>query len=214
MSDSNTKKDTARIALKGVTLSYPSLVVPKQPKDATGTPKYTANFLFPKKVNDAENPIISAVKAALRAAAVAKWGDKASTVIQYLVANKRICLKDGSTVLDQEGYDSTMMFISANSDDQPQLLDGQLTKVDPARAKTLFYPGAIVNAVVRFWALDHKDPTVGKRLCASLEIVQYAGAGKRIGHAPPKAEEYLEVLDAEELPEAGADTSSGEEDFF
>lgn len=209
MSETNTPSgDKQRVCLKGGILSYPALLKPKKLESSQGDPKYQANIIFSKTEHAEE---IKKAKTAILAAAVAKWGDKAQQVLQYLGANKRLCLKSGDTVLDSEGYDASVMFISASNGDQPQLVDGQRQKVDAARINAVFYPGAIVNVVLRFWALDHKDATIGKRMCCSLEIVQFAGQGKRIGHAPPKAEDYLDVLDAEPLDEASA--PAGEDEF-
>lgn len=191
---------------KNVVLSFPALKEPKK-SDEGGKPRYGLSFIMNKT-----DPQVRAFQQVMIAVAKEKWGDKAAPIFKSLTAGGRICFKEGATRLEYEGYSEDVVFVNASSqeDSPPQLVDGSLMPVTKDRVDQLFYPGAIVNVVCHVWALDHANATIGKRLCCGVDIVQFAGAGQRIGRTPPKAEDLLTVVDAEPLP---ANESSNDEEF-
>lgn len=199
---------------KNVVLSFPALKEPKKSVDGNGKPRYGLSFIMHKQ-KDAEQ--IRAFQQVMIAVAKDKWGDKAAPIFKSLTAGGRTCFKDGATRLEYGGYSEDVVYVNAacQEDSPPQLVDGaRMPVIGAARIDELFYPGAIVNVVVHVWALDHKDPQIGKRLICGLDIVQFAGAGTRIGRAKPKAEELLPVLDAVPLAADGEEQSSDDDFTF
>jgi hypothetical protein len=168
-----------QLVLTDLRLSFPKLYKPESIDG--GKLRYTASFLFPKdskarkQINKVMQEIIDA-----------EFGGKP------LPADK-LPVRDGDEK-EFDGYAGNYYLSAARPADQgpPQVVDHKkhLLREDDNKV----YPGCYVNAVVRFYALNGKSSkkpnSYGKRICCSLEVVQFARDGEPFG--APKAD--LDIL--------------------
>ena len=95
----------------------------------------------------------------------------------------RVALRDGD-LEDWDGYEGHF-YLAANSARKPQIITNRKDKDGwiPAQegAPGAPYSGCFVNALVRLWVQNNEH---GKRLNASLEIVQFLRDGEAFGAAP------------------------------
>lgn len=166
-------------------LSYPQLFRPKafSTEGDQSAAKYSASILM-DKTKHADS--IKKVQATIAAVAKAKWPVK--------LPNFKKCLRDGSEKPETDGYGDEIMFISASNTRKPQVVDR-----NPKNAITedqdKVYAGCMVKAVLNLWAQDNK---YGKRVNASLEIVQFIEDAPRFGAESVAAEDVLEMVGEDE----------------
>lgn len=172
-----------RIKLENVRLSY--VHVDKAYKGKEDGPdkkaKYSCSMIFDKS-NKAHMKQIAHIKSLMNAIQVE---NKAK------VGPDKLCLRDGNTKPDKEGYGDEVMFISASNDDRPQCVNRRGKLVDLAEVKETFYPGCVANVVITIW---FQNNNYGKRVNASLECLQFVDNGERIGGAHVEPGEYFEDL--------------------
>lgn len=178
------EKNPLEIILKNVRISYPHIFVPKAAKGSDKL-KYSASFLFPK--NDP---------------AAMKQVEEIKAIINKLLKDENegkpikaanLCLKDGDVEKpDDEGY-AGCWYLSSSSDRPPDVRDrikdakgrwAVLTEKDKDRIVGGFY----VNSVTRLW---WQDNDFGKRVNASLEVVQFNREGARFGAEPTDADDVF-----------------------
>jgi hypothetical protein len=170
------------LILKNVRLSYPHLFKAKSVMNSD--PKYSAAFIL-DKVKDADQ--IAKVQAVIESVKAAE---------KLKVDNDKICLKDGAS--KDEVYGANVCFINASNDDRPQVVDRgrhAITEDDD-----IIYGGCYVNAVLNIWAQNNQW---GRRVNASLEVVQFVKDGDRFGRKPIDVNEKLPDLSGED--ENGSD---------
>lgn len=142
---------------------------------------YNANFLMEKdtpgtKANQAK------LKKAGHDAKVKKWG--ANEANWPKLKPEKLCVRDGD-LEDYDGYEGHL-YVSANSNRPPQIItnrkgkDGKWIEATEGGPNAP-YSGCYVNALVRLWVQDNEH---GKRLNASLEVVQFLRDGDAFGAAP------------------------------
>lgn len=170
-----------QLTLLNVRLSYPHLFTPKAPKGSpAGTPlKYSAAFILDKKTQKAQ---IKAVQDAIEA--VIKEN-------RLKIDPDKRCLKDGSSKPDSYGDD--VMFINCTNVKRPTVVKRDKSPI--VEADNIVYGGCYVNAVVRLWAQNNQ---FGKRINASLEVVQFVRDGEAFGAPPVDLDTALPDLDQEE----------------
>lgn len=192
---------TTRVMLTKVRLAFPVLNEPEA-FQGEGKPRYSGTFLLEK---DSENH--KAVVAAMRAAAVAKWGEqKADAAVKGLTAGLKTALIDGDLKSQYDGFEGNMA-VSAHSQaaNPPRLLDGQ--KKELPRNTGVIYAGAYVNASIEFWAQDNKW---GKRINAQLRGVQFHSDGDSFGAGSAASpDEFDTVEGAPSDPAGDADFDTG-----
>lgn len=180
------KEVIGEVLLRDVRLSFADIYKPaKDRKDSkTGEiikGKHGANFLMEKgtegtKANQAK------IKKAGHDAKVKKWGANESSWPK--LKPEKLCLRDGD-LEDYEGYEGNL-YLSANSERKPQVItnrkgkDGRWIEATEGGQNSP-YSGCRVNALVRLWVQDNEH---GKRLNASLEVVQFLADGPAFGAAP------------------------------
>jgi hypothetical protein len=182
-----------KVMLKNVRLAFPVLNKPEQ-FQGEGKPRYSATLLFPK---DDENH--KAVKAAMREAAVAKWGEaKADAAVKGLTAALKTALGDGDLKAEYTGFEGNM-YVGAHSQASapPRLLDGR--KQELPRDTGVIYPGCYVNASVEFWGQDNQW---GKRINASLRGIQFVKDGDSFAAGAPASLDEFETVDGAPIDEA------------
>ncbi len=169
--------DTSKITIKNVRLSYPHLFTPKA-NDEGGKPKYSADLILDKKQH-------------------AETIKKIEKIIERVSFDffkkptklKNCALHDGNEREDKEGYGDEIMFVVSKNDNPPEIVDRD-PSVRLTAADRRPYGGCYVNAVIRFFAYDHK--TGGKGVSSSLEAVQFYKDGESFGAGPVNAEEEFE----------------------
>lgn len=187
--------EASRVMLLGARLAFPVLDEPEQ-YQGQGKPRYSAVLLI-----EPESDNYKKAMAAMRAAAVDKWGEaKADAAVKGLMATGKTALYDGDTKADKyDGFEG-MFAISAHSQAgaPPRLLDGQ--KNELPRNTGMIYPGCYVNASVEFWPQD--KPGYGKRINAQLRGVQFAKDGDSFSASRPASSDEFGVVEG-----AAADNS-------
>lgn len=138
--------------------------------------KFKANFLMKKGTPGTIANRSKCDKASAEAKA-AKWGENPAK--HPKLKPHQVYLRDGN-LENWEGYDDHL-YVSANSDDQPVLIDrvkdenGKWVELTPENGgRKKLYAGARVNAIVRVWAQDNEH---GKRVNAEVKCVQFVGHG-------------------------------------
>lgn len=180
------KQVVGEVLLRDVRLSFGDIYKPAKDRKDTKTGetikgKHGANFLMEKgtegtKANQAK------IKKSGHDAKVKKWGANESAWPK--LKPEKLCLRDGD-LEDYEGYEGNL-YLSANSERKPQVITNRKGKdgkwIEAAEgAPNSPYSGCRVNALVRLWVQDNEH---GKRLNASLEVVQFLADGPAFGAAP------------------------------
>lgn len=184
---SNTKTPIKnQLTLKNVRLSFPELFTAKSING--GKLRYTANFLIRK--DDAAQ--IKAIKGIIDSITAEEFDGKK-------LPPERLPFSDGDD-REYDGYAGHYAISAAKpaASGRPTVVDKDKTPLAADDGKP--YAGCFVNAIVRFYAINGKsdtksDKSYGKRICCSLEVVQFFkdgepfGAGKVDLDALPDVEE-------------------------
>ncbi len=119
-----------------------------------------------------------------------KWSTKAAAIYAALEAQDKLCLHNGSTKAEYEGFEGNL-FVAANSKVRPSVFDQLRNELTQADGKP--YSGCYVNASIEIWAQDNKD--FGKRINAQLRGIQFLRDGDAFagGGKPADAEDFDEV---------------------
>jgi hypothetical protein len=169
--------------LKNIMLAFPALAEPQSLGD--GEPAYGAKF--PIKPNSEQQ---KAIEAAILAEAKEQWKDKASSILDMLNDDGKLCLtkkvyKSKKTGEPYTGFDGNHYLSTRNAKTQPTVFNqyGEelTTKGDIDRQA---FSGALVNASIEVWAQDNKW---GRRVNCSLRGVMLTGEGENIGGGSPPA---------------------------
>ena len=154
--------ETPVIFLSDVRLSFPHLAEPqKQRNEVTGKERisYNAEFIMPQT-----HPGWQKAMEVYGKMMVGTFAEHAPTVMQMIqndrklrgfgVGTEKINKK---TFKPYDGYENGMMFITAGSERQPQIIQGDGTPVDPMNTMAVqqlarkLYGGCRVNAAVKPW---------------------------------------------------------------
>jgi hypothetical protein len=188
---STTTKTKWQLTLKNVRLSFPDIFEAKSVNN--GAPRYTANFLIPK--TDKEQ--LRAVKVIIDEITAEEFNGKA-------LPGERTPFKDGDES-DYDGYAGHYAVSAAKpaKNGRPTIVDKDKSPLTADDGKP--YAGCYVNAIVRFYSINGKsdtksDKSYGKRICCSLEAIQFWKDGEPFG--APKA-------DLDELPDCDEDDLDG-----
>jgi hypothetical protein len=198
MSEQRTKS-VGEIMLENVRIAFPVLWKPERVNDQ-GEPRYSACLLLER-----DHPAINGLKAVLRKVAQGKWKDKAGDVLKQLVAQDRVCLHDGDTKANYEGFPGNL-YVSASSKIRPLALARDKTPL--SEGDGVIYSGCRVNAKLDIWAQDNK---FGKRLNAQLQGVQFCVDDEAFtgGGRPADVSEFAQLESVDEAGEFG-DLLAGE----
>ena len=192
------------VYLSNVRLSFPSLIEAKS--SAEGGPlKYSADFIM-----SAEQ-----MKAFMQAVAVTaqeKWKEHAQAVLNLIQGDRKLrCYGNGNERIDKKtfkpylGYENGF-YVSANNDQQPQMIDPNGKPVDPANTMASqalarkLYGGCYVNVAVNPWAQDNKH---GRAIRAKLIAVQFLRDGEAFGEGSPDVSGLFGAVAAPTGPTAG-----------
>lgn len=188
--------------LENVRLSFPKLFKAEPPAPGQ-TPKFSGTFIF-----DKGGDVHKKVQAEMQRVAKDKWGEKAAATFKQLAAAQKVCMRDGETKMDYDGFGEGTMFVSASTDKRPGVFDRNR---DPlAQEDGRPYAGCYVNANVEIWAQDNQ---YGKRINAQLRGVQFIADGEAFGGGgpPATADDFPELEDDGDEGWDEADIDAGED---
>lgn len=154
----------AQIKLLNVRIAFPNLFKPRAPKMGNGAPKYSASLLFV-----ADSQAMREVRAGITSAATERWGTNADKVFRALSADGKICLRNGDSKPDVEGF-AGQWYVTASNLDKPTVVDSNRAVLE--EGSTRIYAGCRVNVALELWAQDND---FGRRINAKLKGVQFAG---------------------------------------
>jgi hypothetical protein len=192
------KLENGDFVLNNVRLSFPTLI---EPKGYQGGPeKFSATFIM----NDKDEDYIKFMQY-MSEQLQSTFKEKASGVFESIKESKlKRCFGKGSEKRNSEGevYEGYQgegtVFISAKSDNKPQLIGTNAKPVLDSEANQLFVGGNYVNALIRPWVQNN---AYGSGIRATLIAVQYVKEGDHFGSAPVDATHVF-------APVEGAGTSS------
>lgn len=187
----------AKIQLKEVRLTFPALFEAKA-VNGQGEAKFSASFLLPK-----DHPQRAELERVIVQSAKEKWGEtKYGDVLKQLKAADKLCLHDGDSKGDYQGYAGSL-FVNASNKVRPLVVDGNRSPLTAADGKP--YSGCYVNAILEVWSQDNQ---YGKRVNASLLGVQFVRDGERLaGGGVAAADDFEPIPGAASAAPAG-DASS------
>jgi hypothetical protein len=193
MSDQELRLNNVRLAFAD------AIFQAKAGGDGEGKPAFSCTFILPPN-----HPDLPKLKAAMTAAANAKWGEKAGETLKRLIAGDKVCLRNGDSKSDYDGFAGNF-YVSARSNVRPLVIDGDRTPLTESDGKP--YSGCFVNGKIAVWAQDNK---FGKRINAQLQGVQFFRDGDAFGGGrPASVDEFETVSDGEsadgEAPSEGPD---------
>ncbi|MDE2097499.1 MAG: DUF2815 family protein [Patescibacteria group bacterium] len=190
-----------KIMLKNVRLAFPALWRPAKIKGSgDGPPKYNCCGLLPRN-----HPQLAELKGAMKSAAVEKWGAKADAIYKACVAAQKICLRDGDSKPDYDGFEGNF-FVSASCATRPSVFDRDKTELNESDGKP--YAGCYVNLSLEIWAQDNEW---GKRINAQLRGVQFVRDGDAFtaGAKAADADEFDDLGMGEDSAGAPAEADAG-----
>lgn len=182
-----------KIHLKNARLAFPSLWQPQafQGDGPAGTPTYQATLLIPK-----DHPQVKELSTAIREAAKKKWPDKYEAYLQSMKMESKLCMRNGDTKPDYQGYPGNL-FIRCAAKTRPIILDRD-ARTHLVEGSGRPYGGCNVNASIDIYANAH--PKGGKRVNASILGIQFVSDNDAFGAGPPAS-----VGDFESLEDNGSE---------
>lgn len=187
-------KSSTRVITGVATLSYPHLDK-AQPGMNGGKAKYSATLVF------APGADLSALEAAVIAAAEEKWGAKAKEMLRT-TALKSPFRKDA----EAKGYPAGSVFINCRSESQPGTVtrykdeNGKPIAIPQDKIKTELYPGAQVRASVTAFPYDTSG---NKGVSFALNNIQKMGEGDRLDNRVAAENEFDADLSQEPVDISG-----------
>lgn len=170
------------VMLTNVRIAFPTLFTPQQ-VNGEGKAAFSASFLMPP-----DHPDIIKIRNAITEVATAKWGEKAQEILRGLIAGDKVCLHNGDTKSQYDGFPGNM-FVSARGYQRPLVIGQDKSPLVEADGKP--YSGSYVNAQVALWAQANN---FGKRVNAQLRGVQFLRDGEAFGGgAVSNPDEFTEV---------------------
>ena len=150
-----------KLIIKNARLSFADLFTAVE--KFGGDPKFGASFLIDPKSDDGKANI-AAFKEICHKLEKESFGGNPLPTDKYPI-------KDGNDK-DYDGW-KDMMVISSSNKKRPKIVGRKRQTVAEGDIDAP-YSGCIVNAVVDVWPMDNQ---YGKRICCSLEAVQFAADG-------------------------------------
>lgn len=182
----NTADNSVTVRLRNVRLSFPNLFRPHAFQEGQEA-KYGATFIMQKAGDEQKNADL--VKQAVQE--VIKMAFKGRNP-----GTDKLCLRDGATKPDVDGYGNEVMFVTSSSSKKVPVVDRDLG--DLIESDDRPYAGCYVNATIRLWAQDNK---YGKRVNGQLRAVQFWRDGEPFGNATANPEEEFSAGESD-TPEA------------
>lgn len=173
------------IMLLNVRMAFPSIFQPSQ-VNGQGKPAFSGSFIMPP-----DHPIIPVVQRGIQEVALAKWGVNTAEILPILIAGDKVCLHNGNTKAQYDGYAGNM-FVSSRSPSRPLVLGADKVVLVEADGKP--YSGCYVNAQIAIWAQDNG---YGKRVNAQLRGVQFLRDGDAFGGGAVAQSDEFDVVESD-----------------
>jgi hypothetical protein len=186
-----------KVVLKRARIAFAKIWEPEQ-FGGQGEPACSGSFILDPKAQKAE---VDKMIAAINEVAKEKWKDKAADMLKTLKAKGDICLHDGATKSEYDGFAGNV-FVSARNKVRPVVVDKNKSPLTQADGRP--YSGCFVNVSLDIWAQENK---YGKRINAKLLAVQFEDEGLAFSGG----EGYS---DADFEDEGGGEATSEVGDFF
>jgi hypothetical protein len=192
------KGDQYFIRVSNVRLSYPHLDKPYKKEGDQGVAKYGVVGLLPKDTHAAARKLINEeIERVMK-----------ENKVKALAADKKF-LRDGDES-DKEEHEGCWT-LSAREERRPvlkEMVDGELSVVEPEDAKETFYGGCWGSLLIRPWFQNNK---YGKRVNAGLSAVTKKGDDDSFGEGRIADEDVDDAFDEDEdfdgLPSRGGKKS-------
>lgn len=211
------KTDAAiQIRLNDVRLSFAQLwhpyAPPPKPNQQPSKPAFQCHFILPQ-----DHSQLDEMKSALAQVAKNQWGENSDNVLRQLIADARVCMRNGNSKTDAEGnvldgY-ADSYFVSTRSYVRPTVVNVDRSPLTENDGKP--YSGCYVNGIFRIWPQQNN---FGKRINAQLMGVQYVRDGESFGGGRVASPEEFDTLSEFAEDSGGAanligDDSSGDDDI-
>ncbi len=175
-----------RVTLKNVRCAFPQFFEAQSFNE--GKPAFGGSFIFPQ-----EHEAYEQMKNAIREEAKTKWAAKADEVLKSLGATDKLCLHNGDSKAEYEGFPGNY-FVSARNEVRPVVVDKNRAPLTAADGKP--YAGCYVTVILDVWAQDNK---YGKRVNASLAGVQFFADGDAFaGGGVARVDDFEDLSTGEE----------------
>jgi hypothetical protein len=184
------KEILGKVRLENVRAAFLNAFEARAFGDDGSDPAYGGSFILDKK-----HPGVKLLNDAIAAVAKEKWEGKSAEILKQLRAGDKICLRDGDTKPEYDGFPGNF-FVAARNKARPFVCDRDKSPLTAADGKP--YSGCYVNVTLIIWAQANKW---GKRINATLSGIQFYKDGDAFSGAPPASPD-----DFEDLSE-GADAS-------
>lgn len=165
---------TTKVITGKVRFSYANVFEPKAINEG-GKEKYSVSLIIPKKDKRTLDKINAAIELALEEGK-SKFGGK----VPKMYKNP---LRDGDVERSDDEVYQGCMFVNANSDNAPGLVDASL---DPIMDKSEFYSGCYGRASINFYAFNVNG---NKGVACGLNNLQKLEDGVRLAGGGASAEE-------------------------
>ena len=172
MAENSTKVVTGKVRF-----CYPNVFEPVAMNEGE-QPKYSICILIPKsdtKTLDAINKAVEAAKVAGKAKIADKNGKIPSTI--------KIPLRDGDEERGDDPAFEGMMFINANSNRKPAIVDKEL---NPIMSQDEFYSGCYGRVSINFYAFNVQS----KGIAAGLQNIQKLEDGEMLAGGSTAEEDF------------------------
>lgn len=193
------------IYLSNVRLSFPQIVEPRAVGDAPGAvKKYSADFIMAPDHAGYQQFMAEYAKLA-----GAKWAEHAQNVMQLIHSDRKLrCYGSGAEKIDKKtfkpykGYEG-MVYISANSERQPQMVQTDGKAVDSADTMACqalarkLYAGCYANVAVRPWLQENKH---GRGIRCDFIAIQFAADGEAFGEGATDATPLFGAVASQAAP--------------
>lgn len=187
--------DDGLIRISNVRLSYPHLDKPYKKAGDKGEAKYSVMALLPKDTHaEAKKLIERRIQEVLD-----------DNKVKALSSDKKF-LRDGDES-DKEEHEGCWT-VSAREDRRPKLremVDGEISPVEPEEAKEAFYGGCWASILIRPWYMNND---YGKRVNAGLSAVTKKADDEAFGEDRITDEDVDEAFEDEDEMEAPRRRSS------
>jgi len=169
------------IRIDNVRASYPHLDKAWK-KNEGDNAKFSLTALAPKETHEeAKKLLVDEINKLLTSSKIGK------------LASEHKFVRNG----DDSGKDENegMWVIKASENRRPSCRDQKKNLVEVEEIADMFYPGCVVNVMLRPWAQNN---THGKKINANLIAVQFVRDAERFGDAPIDDEDAWDELDEDD----------------
>lgn len=173
----------AKVILQNVRCSYVFVEKPRKNKDDDGEGKYSIQVIVSK-----DDPQVKKVKAAIKAAAVDKFGKDVK------MGAMKLPLRDGDEERDEGEYNNTLFF-NANASRKPGIVNRKNEPADQADIEEYCFSGAIFHVSVDFYAFNFQGR---KGVAVGLNNIMLRKKGERMDGTASASDEFKDMADADD----------------